>query len=79
MTSERKSRNSQAQTSDVQEDAVLEDAIRIFGTSENNLKHVDLALPKKRLAVFAGVSGSGKSSLSFDTLAVESAREWQAT
>ena len=53
------------------------DAIEVIGASENNLKHIDVTIPKGKLVVFAGVSGSGKSSLAFDTIAVESAREWQ--
>lgn len=53
------------------------DDIEIIGASENNLKHIDVTIPKGRLVVFAGVSGSGKSSLAFDTVAVESEREWQ--
>ena len=53
------------------------DDIEILGAAENNLKHIDLAIPKGKLVVFAGVSGSGKSSLAFDTIAVESSREWQ--
>lgn len=53
------------------------DAIEIFGASENNLKCVDLTIPKNQLVVFAGVSGSGKSSLVFDTIAAESSRQWQ--
>ena len=53
------------------------DQIEIFGASENNLKHIDVSIPKGKLVVFAGVSGSGKSSLAFDTIAVESEREWQ--
>ena len=53
------------------------DDIEILGAAENNLKHVDLTIPKGKLVVFAGVSGSGKSSLAFDTVAVESSREWQ--
>ena len=55
------------------------DNIEIIDAYENNLKHVSLNLPKNKLVVFAGVSGSGKSSLAFDTLAVESSREWQAS
>ena len=55
----------------------LTDSIEILGASENNLKHIDVTIPKGRLVVFAGVSGSGKSSLAFDTVAVESSREWQ--
>ena len=53
------------------------DNIEIIGASENNLKHIDVTIPKGKLVVFAGVSGSGKSSLAFDTVAVESEREWQ--
>ena len=56
-----------------------EDAIVIRGACENNLKNVSLTIPKGKLVVFAGVSGSGKSSLAFDTIAVESAREWTAS
>ncbi len=54
------------------------DDIRIINASENNLKHVDITIPKNKLVVFAGVSGSGKSSLVFDTIAKESSRQWQA-
>lgn len=50
------------------------DVIRVVGASENNLKQVSLDLPKRRLTVFTGVSGSGKSSLVFDTIAAESQR-----
>ncbi|OBG86805.1 daunorubicin resistance protein DrrC [Mycobacterium sp. E802] len=50
------------------------DLIRVTGARENNLKDVDIALPKRRLTVFTGVSGSGKSSLVFDTIAAESQR-----
>ena len=53
------------------------DNIEIIGASENNLKHIDVTIPKGKLVVFAGVSGSGKSSLVFDTVAVEAEREWQ--
>ncbi|MBR5738852.1 MAG: excinuclease ABC subunit UvrA, partial [Lachnospiraceae bacterium] len=54
-----------------------EDRIEILGASENNLKHIQVLLPKGKLVAFAGISGSGKSSLAFDTIAVESNREWQ--
>ncbi|MGN6372329.1 MAG: excinuclease ABC subunit UvrA [Solirubrobacteraceae bacterium] len=50
------------------------DLIRVHGARENNLKHVSVELPKRRLTVFTGVSGSGKSSLVFDTIAAESQR-----
>ncbi len=55
----------------------MNDEIEIIGAAENNLKHIDVTIPKGKLVVFAGVSGSGKSSLAFDTVAVESEREWQ--
>lgn len=55
----------------------MTDDIEIIGAAENNLKHIDVTIPKGKLVVFAGVSGSGKSSLAFDTVAVESEREWQ--
>ena len=50
------------------------DLIRVHGARENNLKNVSIAIPKRRLTVFTGVSGSGKSSLVFDTIAAESQR-----
>src|SRR5215204_883098 len=50
------------------------DMIRVLGARENNLKDVSVELPKRRLTVFTGVSGSGKSSLVFSTIAAESQR-----
>ncbi|MFJ9692292.1 ATP-binding cassette domain-containing protein [Kitasatospora sp. NPDC101183] len=50
------------------------DLIRVHGARENNLKDVAVDIPKRRLTVFTGVSGSGKSSLVFDTIAAESQR-----
>ncbi|MFD2764822.1 ATP-binding cassette domain-containing protein [Micromonospora eburnea] len=50
------------------------DLIRVHGARENNLKNVSIEIPKRRLTVFTGVSGSGKSSLVFDTIAAESQR-----
>jgi excinuclease UvrABC ATPase subunit len=50
------------------------DLIRVHGGRENNLKDVSVELPKRRLTVFTGVSGSGKSSLVFDAIAAESQR-----
>jgi excinuclease UvrABC ATPase subunit len=50
------------------------DLIRVQGARENNLKDVSVEIPKRRLTVFTGISGSGKSSLVFDTIAAESQR-----
>jgi excinuclease UvrABC ATPase subunit len=50
------------------------DLIRVQGARENNLKALSVEIPKRRLTVFTGVSGSGKSSLVFDTIAAESQR-----
>ena len=55
------------------------DCIRIFGASQNNLKHLDLELPLGELTVVTGVSGSGKSSLAFDTLYAEGQRRYIET
>src|ERR671927_1602139 len=50
------------------------DLIRVHGARVNNLKDVTVEIPKRRLTVFTGISGSGKSSLVFDTIAAESQR-----
>src|SRR6186713_1776627 len=50
------------------------DLIRVLGARVNNLKNLSVEIPKRRLTVFTGVSGSGKSSLVFDTIAAESQR-----
>ncbi len=50
------------------------DLIRVHGARENNLKDISVEIPKRQLTVFTGVSGSGKSSLVFDTIAAESQR-----
>jgi excinuclease UvrABC ATPase subunit len=52
----------------------VHDAIRVHGARENNLKDVSVEIPKRRLTVFTGISGSGKTSLVFDTIAAESQR-----
>src|SRR6201989_19535 len=54
--------------------AYSHDVIRVHGARENNLKDVSIEIPKRRLTVFTGVSGSGKSSLVFGTIAAESQR-----
>lgn len=53
--------------------------IIVHGLTQNNLKHVTLRIPKKKITVFTGVSGSGKSSIVFDTIAAESQRQMNAT
>ena len=50
--------------------------ISIRGAREHNLKNVDLDLPRDRLIVFTGLSGSGKSSLAFDTIYAEGQRRY---
>src|SRR5947208_12387628 len=52
----------------------VHDVIRVVGARVNNLRDVSIEIPKRRLTVFTGVSGSGKSSLVFDTIAAESQR-----
>ena len=47
------------------------DKIIVKGARENNLKNIDISLPKNKLIVMTGVSGSGKSSLAFDTIYAE--------
>ena len=54
----------------------MEDKIKIQNASENNLKGVNLEIPKNQLVVFTGVSGSGKSSLAFDTIFAEGQRRY---
>ncbi|MEL0338698.1 MAG: excinuclease ABC subunit UvrA, partial [Synechococcus sp.] len=54
----------------------ISDVIRVRGARQHNLKDVDLALPRNKLVVFTGVSGSGKSSLAFDTIFAEGQRRY---
>ena len=54
----------------------MNDQIRIQGARENNLKNVDLTIPRDKLVVFTGLSGSGKSSLAFDTIYAEGQRRY---
>ena len=49
--------------------------IEIRGARENNLKNVSLRIPKRKITIFTGVSGSGKSSIVFDTVATEAQRQ----
>jgi len=57
----------------------IEDHIVIRGARENNLSEVDLVIPRNKLVVFTGVSGSGKSSLAFDTIYAEGSRRYLET
>lgn len=73
--------NATAEDGSVEDGSAAEDSmadsheiIRVQGARENNLKGIDVDLPKRRLTVFTGVSGSGKSSLVFGTIAAESQR-----
>src|SRR5699024_10235554 len=54
---------------------MIEHSIILQGVKENNLKNIDLMIPKGKIVVFTGVSGSGKSSVVFDTIARESNRQ----
>ena len=54
----------------------MNDQIIIKGARENNLKNVELAIPRDKLVVFTGLSGSGKSSLAFDTIYAEGQRRY---
>ncbi|EKS4343013.1 excinuclease ABC subunit UvrA [Clostridium botulinum] len=56
-----------------------EESISVVGVREKNLKNIDIEIPKKKITVFTGVSGSGKSSLVFDTIAAESQRQLNET
>src|ERR1700691_1223620 len=54
---------------------MTQEYIEIRGARENNLKNVSLKIPKRKLTIFTGVSGSGKSSIVFDTIATEAQRQ----
>lgn len=55
------------------------DQIEVFGAREHNLKNIDLSIPRNKLIVFTGLSGSGKSSLAFDTIFAEGQRRYIET
>jgi excinuclease ABC subunit A len=57
----------------------LQDVIEILGAREHNLKNIDLVIPRNKLVVFTGLSGSGKSSLAFDTIFAEGQRRYIET
>src|ERR671920_1047843 len=57
------------------ERSVSQEYIEIRGARENNLRNVNLRIPKRQITIFTGVSGSGKSSIVFDTIATEAQRQ----
>jgi excinuclease UvrABC ATPase subunit len=61
------------------ERSVSQEYIEILGARENNLKNVSLRIPKRKITIFTGVSGSGKSSIVFDTIAAEARRQLNET
>ena len=54
----------------------MDDKLFVKGARQNNLKNIDVEIPKNKLTVFTGLSGSGKSSLAFDTLYAEGQRRY---
>jgi len=56
-----------------------QDTIAVYGAREHNLKNVNLVIPRNKLVVFTGLSGSGKSSLAFDTIFAEGQRRYIET
>lgn len=60
-------------------DKPKEDVIEVFGAREHNLKNIDISIPKNKLVVITGISGSGKSSLAFDTIYSEGQRRYMET
>ena len=54
----------------------MENEIIVKGANENNLQHLDVTIPKNKLVVMTGLSGSGKSSLAFDTIYAEGQRRY---
>lgn len=58
---------------------MTQEYIYLNGARENNLKNISLAIPKRKITIFTGVSGSGKSSIVFGTIATESQRQLNET
>ena len=57
----------------------MKDEIKVLGARVNNLKNIDVVMPRNSLIVFTGLSGSGKSSLAFDTIFAEGQRRYIET
>ena len=60
-------------------DDAKNDFINIYGAREHNLKNIDVSIPRNQLVVITGLSGSGKSSLAFDTIYAEGQRRYMET
>ena len=58
---------------------ILEESIEVYGARAHNLKNIDISIPKNKLVVITGISGSGKSSLAFDTIYAEGQRRYMET
>ncbi|EPP0919199.1 excinuclease ABC subunit UvrA, partial [Listeria monocytogenes] len=58
---------------------MVQEYIRLRGARENNLRNISLDIPKRKITIFTGVSGSGKSSIVFETIATESQRQLNET
>ncbi|MEM9835663.1 MAG: excinuclease ABC subunit UvrA [Bacteroidota bacterium] len=69
----------EVQTTTTPPDTVHEDFIEVIGAKEHNLKDIDVQLPRNQLVVITGLSGSGKSSLAFDTIYAEGQRRYMET
>lgn len=63
----------------IAEEKINHDFIEVFGARVHNLKNIDIAIPKNKLVVITGISGSGKSSLAFDTIYAEGQRRYMET
>lgn len=57
----------------------MKEEIRVYGARVHNLKNIDVTIPRNRLVVITGLSGSGKSSLAFDTIYAEGQRRYMET
>ena len=58
---------------------VAKESIRVVGAQENNLKNISIDIPHNKLVVISGISGSGKSSLAFNTIYMEAQRRYMET
>ncbi len=76
MSPSRKGIQANGKVNKVQPESLEENVIRIKGARQHNLKNINLELPRNKLIVFTGVSGSGKSSLAFDTIFAEGQRRY---